>query len=113
MILNTPLQAQLCQVGYHSPSSSANGRSKGQPDQKLSKLVGSQGFHEDVDHLKIGDDMSKIDIPYNDPFPNEVVVHLNVLCLSVEDMVSSKMDTSEIVAAEQDWIIDGDVQILT
>ena len=55
----------------------------------------------------------KVNIPCKNTFSDEVVVHLNVLCLSVEDMVSSKMDTSEIVAAEQDWIIDGDVQILT
>ena len=112
MILNTPLQAQLCQVGYHSPSSSANGRSKGQPDQKLSKLVGSQGFHEDVDHLKIGDDMSKIDIPYNDPFPNEVVVHLNVLCLSIEYGVSSQVKAAKIDALDQKRFVDGDTQVL-
>ena len=56
--------------------------------------------------------MLKVDIPYKDTFSDEVVVHLNVLCPSMEDGVSSKMDTVEIVAVEQDWIADGDVQIV-
>ena len=56
--------------------------------------------------------MLKVDIPYKDTISDEVVVHLNVLCPSVEDMVLSKMDTTEIVAVEQDWIVDGDIHIL-
>ena len=56
--------------------------------------------------------MFKVDIPCKNTFSDEVVVHLNVLCPSVEDRVSSKMDTTDIVAIEQDWIVDGDVQIL-
>ena len=45
-------------------------------------------------------------------FSDEVVMHLNVLFPSVKDKVSSKMDTTEIVVVEQDWIVDGGTQIL-
>ena len=54
----------------------------------------------------------KVNIPCKNTFSDEVVVHLNVLCLSMKDEVSTKMDTVEIVVVEQDWIVDGDVQIL-
>ena len=45
-------------------------------------------------------------------FSDEVVVHLIMLCSSMKDGGLSKMDTAEIVAVEQVWIFDGDVQIL-
>ena len=64
---------------------------------KLPKLVSPQGFHEDVDCITIGVDVLKVDIPYKDMFSNEVVMHLNELCSSMEDRVLSKMDTTEIV----------------
>ena len=80
--------------------------------RKLPKLVSPQSFREDVGCLKIGADVLKVDIPYKDTFLDEVVVYLNVLCPSMEDGVSSKMDTTEIVAVEQVWIVDGDAQIL-
>ena len=53
--------------------------------------------------------MLKIDIPRNDTLPNEMVVHLNVLCLCMEDQVPCKMYTIEIVKVDQDWVVDGDV----
>ena len=56
--------------------------------------------------------MLKVDIPCNDMSRDEVAVHLNVLCPSMEDGVSSKMDTTEIVVVVQDWIVDGYVQIV-
>ena len=80
--------------------------------RKLLKLDGPQSFREVVGCLKIGDDVLKVNILRKDTFLDEVVVHLNVLCSSMEDGDSSKMDTTEIVAVEQVWIVDGDVQIL-
>ena len=61
--------------------------------QKLAKLVGLQSFCDDVGCLKIGVDVLKVDIPCKDTFSDEVVVHLNVLCSSMEDGVLSKMCT--------------------
>mgnify|MGYP000712859241 CR=1 FL=1 len=55
--------------------------------RKLPKLVCTQGFREDVGCLKIGANVLKVNIPYKDMFSDEVVMHLNVLCLSVEDIV--------------------------
>ena len=69
--------------------------------RKLLKLVGSQSFREDVGRLNIGTDMLRVDIPCNDMSRDEVAVHLNVLCPSMEDGVSSKMDIVEIVVVEQ------------
>ena len=63
--------------------------------------------------MKIGVDVLKVDIPYKNTFSDELVVHLNVLCPNMEDGVSSKMDTTEIVVVVQDWIVDGYVQIAT
>ena len=80
--------------------------------RKLPKLVGPQSFGEDVSCLKIGIDVLKVDIPCKDTFSIEVVVHLNVLYPSMEDGVSNKMNTFEIVTVEQDWTVDGEVQIL-
>ena len=79
---------------------------------KLPKLVGPQSFREDVGCLKIGVNVWKVYIPCKNKFSYEVVVHLNVLCPSMEDGVSSKMDTVEIVAVGKDWIIEDDIQIL-
>ena len=76
--------------------------------RKLPKLVSPQSFHEDVDHLKIGIDMSKVDIPSSDTFRDEVVVHLDVLYPSMEYQVLSQVDDAKIVAVDQDRIIDGD-----
>ena len=67
----------------------------------MPKLVGPQSFREDVGCLKIGVDVLKVDIPSKNTFSDELVVHLNVLCLSMEDGVSSKMDIVEIVVVEQ------------
>ena len=41
-------------------------------------------------------DVLKVDIPRNDMFLDKVVVHLDMLCLSMEDQVLSKMDIVEI-----------------
>ena len=38
-------------------------------------------------------------------------MHLDVLHLSMEDEVLSKMDNVEIVTVDQDWVIDGDIHI--
>ena len=84
---------------------------KAKPGLKLPKLVSPQSFCEDIGRLKIGNDMSKVDIPCDDPIPNEVVVHLDVLCPSMEDKVSSKMYTTEIVVVDQGWVVDGDVHV--
>ena len=48
-------------------------------------------LYEDVDYLKIHADMLKVHIPRKDILLDEMVVHLNVLCPSMEDEVSSKM----------------------
>ena len=69
--------------------------------RKLLKLDGPQSFREVVGCLKIGDDVLKVNILRKDTFLDEVVVHLNVLCSSMEDGGSSKMDTTEIVVVEQ------------
>ena len=46
-------------------------------------------------------DMLKVDIPCNDMFPNEVVVHLGMLCLS-------KVDATKIAIVDQDSLkLDG------
>ena len=81
--------------------------------RKLPKLVRPQSFREDVGCLKIGVNVWKVYIPCKNKFSYEVVVHLNVLCPNMEDGVSSKMDTTEIVVVVQDWIVDGYVQIAT
>ena len=80
--------------------------------KKLTKLVDPQGFCEYFGCPKIGVDVLKVDIPSKNTFSDELVVHLNVLCLSMEDGVLSKMDIVEVVIVEQDWIVDGDIQIL-
>ena len=69
--------------------------------KKLTKLVDPQGFCEYFGCPKIGVDVLKVDIPSKNTFSDELVVHLNVLCLSMEDGVSSKMDIVEIVVVEQ------------
>mgnify|MGYP007117639174 CR=1 FL=1 len=75
--------------------------------QKLPKLVDHQSFREHVgclkigtDMLKIGTDMLKIDIPCNGMFSDEVVVHLDVLCPSMEYRVPSQVDVAKIVAVD-------------
>ena len=69
------------------------------------------GFREDVGRLKSRVDMLKVDIPHKDMLSNEKVVHLDVLCPSMEDKVSSKMYTTEIVVVDQGWVVDGDVHV--
>ena len=62
--------------------------------------------------MKIVVDVLKVNIPCKDTFSDEVVVHFYMLCLSMEDEGSSKMDIAEIVTVEKDWIDDGDIKIL-
>ena len=61
--------------------------------------------------LKILADMLKVDIPRNATLPDEVVVHLDVLCPSMEYRIPSKMDVVEIVTIDEDWVIDGDIRV--
>ena len=56
--------------------------------------------------------MLKGKIPRKDMFSDEMVGHVDVLCLSMENRVSSKMDTIvEIVVVDKDSVVDGDVHI--
>ena len=66
------------------PQARQVGGQKAKLDRKLLKLFGPQSFSKDVSRLKIDIDMLKVDIPNNDKFPDEVVVHLDVLCPSME-----------------------------
>ena len=84
---------------------------KAKPGLKLPKLVSPQSFCEDIGRLKIGNDMSKVDIPCDDPIPNEVVVHLNVLCPSMEYRVPSQGDAAKIVLVDQNSIVHGDTKV--
>ena len=77
--------------------------------QELPKLVGPKCLREDVSRLKVHIDVLKVDIPHKDTFSSEVVMHLNLLTPSMEYRIPSKMDIVEIVAVDQDWIVDGDV----
>ena len=39
-------------------------------------------------------------------------MQLNVLCLSVKNWASCRMNIAHVIAVYEDWIFDGDVQIL-
>ena len=41
-----------------------------------------------------------------------MAVHLNVLSLSMEDWVLNEVNTTHVVAIEENWILDGNTQIL-
>ena len=56
--------------------------------------------------------MLQVDISGQDPFSDELVVHLDVLSLSMENQVPSQVNVARVVAVEEDGIFDGDVQIL-
>ena len=42
-------------------------------------------------------------------FSDEMIVHLDVLSLSVENRVASQMNVAHVVIVEEDGIFDGDV----
>ena len=46
--------------------------------------------------------MLNVDIPRKYMFSDEMVVHINVLCLSMQVWVLSKMYIADIVALDQD-----------
>ena len=55
--------------------------------------------------------MLKVEIPCNDTFLDNVVVHLNVLFPSMEYQILSQVDVAKVDAVDQDWVVDGDTKV--
>ena len=83
-------------VRLHVYLSSICRRSKDLAPSRLPKLVSSKCLREDVNHLNVRVDVLKVDIPNQDTFSDEMVVHLDVLSSSMEDGVSSKVYTAKV-----------------
>ena len=78
----------------------ASRRLKVQDPSKIVEACPPLGLLWNAGRLKIRTDMLKADIPRNETSPDEVVVHLHVLYMSMEGQVSSKVDTDEIVVVD-------------
>ena len=66
--------------------------------------MNSQGLREDVSRLQVCIDVLQVDISSEDSLSNEMLVHLDVLGPSMEDWISSEVNTAHVVAVEGIWV---------
>ena len=59
----------------------------------MPQLVGSQGLRDDVSRMQV-----RVDVLQVNTFSDEMIVHFDVLGLSMEDWVSSKVNIAHVVA---------------
>ena len=71
-----------------------------------------QGLCEDVSRQQVRTNVLQVDISNKDLLLDEVVVHLDVFGLSMEDKVPSKVNTTHHVAVEENRILYVNAHIL-
>ena len=73
----------------------------------MPQLVGSQGLRDDVSRMQV-----RVDVLQVNTFSDEMIVHFDVLSLSMKQWVPRQVNATHVVGVEEDQISDGNVQIL-
>ena len=63
-------------------------------------------------NLKVRVNVLQVDIANLNAFSDEVIVHFNMLRARVEHWVPSKINFAHVVTVKENWILDGNAQIL-
>ena len=65
------------------------------------QLVGSEGLGEDVGNLLINLNIPEFDFTPQDPLMHKVIMHLDVLCASMENGVLGQLQVANIVVVDR------------
>ena len=70
--------------------------------RKMLQLVRSKRLGEEVRNLPIGSNILKFNFTAQDLLAHRVIMHLNVLCGSMEYRVLGQLHTANVVVVDQD-----------
>ena len=100
------------QTFFAPPQARMVGNRKTQVHCELPQLVDSQGLCQYIGFLQMCVDVLQIDISNQDRVSDDVIVHLDVLGLSVKDWIPSQLNNAHFVVVEENRICHGSAQIL-